>query len=72
MQDAPEPESSSSNIINKLKNAKQVDSSDGEIDACTICGSSKSSSSALLDLRDNGVMRRRLSRDWKLSVSGPS
>ncbi|TDG51012.1 hypothetical protein AWZ03_002667 [Drosophila navojoa] len=68
MRDAPEPESSSSNIINKLKNAKQVDSSDGEIDACTICGTSKSSSSALLDLRDNSVMRRRLSRDWKLSA----
>ncbi|EDW36148.1 GL16834 [Drosophila persimilis] len=31
---------------------------------CTICGAAKSS--ALLDLRSNQVMQRRLSRDWKM------
>jgi len=30
---------------------------------CTICGAAKAS--ALLDLRSNHVMQRRLSRDWK-------
>ncbi|EDW71437.2 zinc finger protein 184 isoform X1 [Drosophila virilis] len=64
---APEPESSS-NSNDRLANATQLDASEGNTKVCTICGSSKSSSSALLDLRGNSVMQRRLSRDWKLSA----
>ncbi|XP_016940418.3 zinc finger protein 33A [Drosophila suzukii] len=33
---------------------------------CTICGAAKAS--ALLDLRSNHVMQRRLSRDWKIQA----
>lgn len=71
MQAAQEPESSS-NSNGKLANATQLDALEGNAKVCTICGSSKSSSSALLDLTANSVMQRRLSRDWKLSVSGIS
>ncbi|EDV98396.1 zinc finger and BTB domain-containing protein 41 [Drosophila grimshawi] len=56
MQDTPEPASSS-----------RPDTSENTgFDACSICASPKSMSSALLDLSGNSVMQRRLNRDWKL------
>ncbi|KAM8714078.1 hypothetical protein ACLKA7_014266 [Drosophila subpalustris] len=63
MQDALESEPSSSSGKTQ-ENAP----GNGAIEECSICGRSKSSS-AVMDLRANNVMQRRLSRDWKLSVS---
>ncbi|XP_034479243.1 zinc finger protein 33A [Drosophila innubila] len=64
MQDAPEPEPSSSS--SGKRTAKTQENAPGSgIQECSICGTSKSSSS-VMDLSANNVMQRRLSRDWKL------
>ncbi|SPP72675.1 zinc finger protein 888 [Drosophila guanche] len=63
---APEPSSSGGLLDEEGCNGQQQK---GEVDEnanCTICGAAKSS--ALLDLRSNQVMQRRLSRDWKMQA----
>ncbi|XP_043642006.1 zinc finger protein 33A [Drosophila teissieri] len=76
MQDAtvPDPEPTSTDgscSVEKANRGEPVQNHVGaerEAEAndanCTICGAAKAS--ALLDLRSNHVMQRRLSRDWKI------
>ncbi|XP_017051703.1 gastrula zinc finger protein xFG20-1 [Drosophila ficusphila] len=76
MQDAeapdPEPSSTEENCLpeNGSRKDQEQNSVEAEREAeadgatCTICGAAKAS--ALLDLRSNHVMQRRLSRDWKI------
>ncbi|KAH8327128.1 hypothetical protein KR074_003599 [Drosophila pseudoananassae] len=69
MQDAPLPDSGSEGDYRNVKTEK-VDVSGREAEAhelnCTICGAKKAS--ALLDLRTNQAMHRRLSREWKMQA----
>ncbi|KAH8320444.1 hypothetical protein KR067_003724 [Drosophila pandora] len=69
MQDAPLPDSGSEGDYRGGETEK-VDVSGREAEAhevnCTICGAKKAS--ALLDLRSNQAMHRRLSREWKMQV----
>ncbi|EDW51018.1 GM13166 [Drosophila sechellia] len=76
MQDAtaPDPEPSSTDGNCSVEHDNQRDQEQNHVgtereaeanDAnCTVCGAAKAS--ALLDLRSNHVMQRRLSRDWKI------
>lgn len=71
MPDAPVPDSGSEGDYRGGGTAK-MDVSGREAEAhelnCTICGAKKAS--ALLDLRSNQAMHRRLSREWKMQVRG--
>ncbi|XP_017123710.1 zinc finger protein 33A [Drosophila elegans] len=70
--DPPEPSSTEGNCSVENGNRRDQDlnlvESEREAEAnganCTICGAAKAS--ALLDLRSNHDMHRRLSRDWKI------
>lgn len=78
MQDAtaPDPEPSSTNSNCSVEHDNRQDQDENHVGAereaeandanCTVCGAAKAS--ALLDLRSNHVMQRRLSRDWKIHV----
>lgn len=70
----PEPEPSSSEGNGNCPGQEEpAAGSEREAEAnesqCTICGAVQTA--ALLDLRSNHEMHRRLSRDWKIHVSLP-
>ncbi|XP_017077227.1 zinc finger protein 473 [Drosophila eugracilis] len=65
----PEPSSTEGNCsVDNENNDQEPVEAEREAEAndasCTLCGAAKVS--ALLDLRSNHVMQRRLSRDWKI------